>query len=166
MASKADFRLRIGVPSIEVNRLFSIFSDMTPGEQISYEDLTSKANFDIRLKRGYYIAAKRRVERERAIVIYTVPKMGIRRALNEDIPSLAYADIRALSRRARRALRTLACTDYNSLDLAAKQKYNVSATMLGLVDASTRANSVKRIEGAVEKSNAALIISETLKYLT
>lgn len=147
----------------ETTEVLNVFRNLKPGDVVTYGQLlTATGRTDLREIMGAIQSAKNIVERDDKIVIKNIRKTGYKRLENNEIVDTAPVAVKTINRKAKKAARTLACTDFTSLSNDAKVTHNVNMSMLGAIGLCTSESKVKLVESVVRQENQILTLDKTL----
>lgn len=153
-------------PSLEMNLLMGLLSKCEPGDIVTWDQMQSACGVNCRPGRAGYGklgSVKRRLEADLGFVFSTVPRVGVKRCLENEKPDVMAAVSDHIHRAARRGMKVAATVDLSKLDNADKIKFNTRASQLGALSAFTSAKVIKRLETAVTKAEAELPLTKALE---
>lgn len=151
--------------SIDVRLLAERLKKATPGEVISYADLSSVIGQDVRGRQGYarLKSARRVVQREANMIFEAVTRQGLKRCDDMGIVKVAQSCIDSIHRRATRGLKAIACVNVDTLDNNGRILLNATASHLGVLRQVTTAKSQEKLTQAVAKTSDKLPLQKTLE---
>lgn len=136
------------------------------GELVTYEDLRKVIGANVRTSRGHGAlrTARRLVQESHRAVFRAVPNEGLRRLTDEEVTTIAPAEMRNTTRRkAAKTVRELVTVDYDKLPPAARTAHNVGLSMAGALSLAVSAPSQKRLAQACEKAQVQLPVGKVLE---
>jgi len=162
-----DPKRPIGTISIDTRVVYDRLKATQIGETVLYADLTKLIGRDIRGVASWVLqSARRKALHDDQLVFGSVRNEGVRRLADTEIVDTGHDAITQIHRRSVRSLRKLASVqDFSALPPQDKVRHNAYASLLSISAHATRDKQVKKIEQAVEKSQAALAVQRTLDAL-
>ena len=133
------------------------------GEIITYAELNRLTKRDVRKHRGTLHTALLKVLREHKMVFHAVRGIGVKRATDYEINHGEDTFFLAVNRKARRAMKRMACIDYSLLDNTERISYNAKATGIATLAVFCSEPTQLKIRGAVTASNAQLELGTTVQ---
>lgn len=143
----------IFVAGIDAQEIAKRLRATSVGELVTYAELDALIGRDCRT---HGLATARKELLAERIVFSAVAKEGVKRLSPPEIVDAGRATVRKVNRASKRGIRTLAAADFDSLTTQQQMSHNAAMTVLALTASSTSADSIKRIERAVDQSKAAL----------
>lgn len=139
---------------------------LEPGETIEYHELNSLVAGDVQTnKRGNLMSACRVVSREHGIPIATVRKVGVKRLLPSELPSIGDQTGTRIGKIARRGVkRMLEGASRNHLDAQTRSAMNARVSVLGAIASVSSNKGIQRVEREIAntKSQTELPLNRTL----
>jgi hypothetical protein len=149
---------------VEVSLIAERLASISPGESVSYTELTTLAGVDVLRHRNVLSSARRSLQRDKQVVFEAQHGYGLRRLQNEEIAQTGIARVKAIGRSARRGIKTLSCAQYDNLSSAGKTTHTVGMSLLNMIQHSAAEKSVKAVtNGAV--NTQVLPLEQTLRSL-
>lgn len=150
--------------SVEARLIYQAFTKLSPGESISYEELSEITGGDIRQNRGVIYTAINRAQQDDGIIIGCVRKHGYKRLRDEEIASIGDYSISRIRRESRRGLnRVVKVQDFQALPEELKVKHNTSASILSAIHGALRKKALRCVESRVRESVDKLPLAKTLE---
>ncbi len=148
--------------SLETQQLIQRLEELEEGELVAWDELSELVGRDCRREaNGLVWTARRHCERHLSVTFETVPKKGVRRLKNNEIPMQAGKSRRIMHRRAGRAIRTHTCCDPSKLNESERMVYHTYGTQLYFTRKATGERATKLIS---EKSPDSLLnFDQTVK---
>ena len=145
------------------NLLIEELRKVEPGGSIPYKQLSDVCGRNVQRDGYCYLATARRVLlREHETDFATVPKVGLKRVEPNEAAGIGAHSITKMHRESKRGLKRLSVTKVGELDRMEMTKFNAVASGLGALYLMTETRAVKRLESAVDKTQAQLGLKDTL----
>lgn len=129
----------IAETSIEAKLVYERLKKAAENEIITYSELSKVAGRNVTGRARYVLQTARGMcERNDRIVFGCVMKIGLRRLKNDEIPDIGVAKMSHIRRTVKRATRTMACADYDSLSPEKRLSHNVLMSMFGVLHEATK----------------------------
>ncbi len=131
---------------------------------LTYKDLTRSIGLDVQGKARHNLGSARKiVERENRILFSTVPKVGIKRLLDNEIYTAGVETRRVFSRKARRTALKLECVDsFGSMSPIEQNRLNGERTLNAMQQTVSSDRAVRRIGAKVAEERNVLVLAQTL----
>ncbi|CAM6006560.1 unnamed protein product [Sphagnum balticum] len=155
-----------GQLAVETSIALERLSKAKPGETVTYTELNELCGCDVRKRRNIITTPINKLLSEQSKVFVTEHSKGIRLLKNEEIPSLGFKDISRIGKIAKRSVRRLAASDYDSLSETAKIAHNTHLTILSMMNRGATKKSLSLVTEAVEKRTHPLPLGDTLKLFS
>jgi hypothetical protein len=149
--------------AVETTIALRRLAEAKPGETVTYTELNALCGCDVRHRRNVLTTSTNKLLSEQGMVFVVDWGRGVRLVPNEEVPSLSTADLRKLSKAAKRASRRLQAVDYDSLSAQSKLQHNTSLTILQFIQKGATERTQKVIADAVGNRTRPLPMDETLK---
>jgi hypothetical protein len=134
-------------PSVNQQVLCRELMKLNVGETRSYLALSSLIKADVQRDKRYILqSALRAMLREERMVFGVITGVGIYRMNDAQIVDVSAASVGKFHRLSARAIRKLACADFEHLDNDHKIKHHTAASILGTLAYATRTTTVRKIE--------------------
>jgi hypothetical protein len=152
--------------SIEQQDLCKMLLKLEVGETLPYEDASNLIKGNVRAEKRHILqSARQTLLRQHQRVFGIIQGKGIYRMRDMEIVASSNASLSAIHRASIRAVRKLACAEFDALDNEHKIKHHVAASMLGMLAYTTSTSRIQKIENLVSATPKQLEIEETLKSL-
>lgn len=155
-----------GQLAIETSIALERLSKAKPGETVTYKELSELCGCDVRKRRDIITTPINKLLSEQSKVFITEHGKGIRLLTNEEIPALGFKDIGRIGKIAKRSVRRLAASDYDTLSETAKIAHNTHLTILSMMERGTTKKSLTLVTEAVGKRTHPLPLGDTLKLFS
>jgi hypothetical protein len=153
--------------SAEADILCKRLSDLSPGQVVTYEELSMVIARDVRTDaRGALVTARKKAEGDHGMLLVVVRGIGIKRAMGEDYVGQVASAVKHTRLHAKRQLkRSLRMTkeEYTNLSDEQKTKINVDRTICGTVAHFAGGRIAKKIEEEVKVQNERLSIGKVME---
>ena len=142
--------------SVDAQALHRRLANSTPGEIITYEELSAIIRKDVQNKhRSLLDTARRKAQRDESFEFAPVRGIGLKRLENGEIADVASERIRRASRGIRKGLKMLNSVKYDDLTSDQKVKFNTTSACMGMMEAVGKTSTINRIEQATRVSGTA-----------
>lgn len=150
--------------SVDTRLLYERLRKLAPGDNVTYEELSSVIGRDVQNSaRSNLASARRMCENEDRIVTAAVTNVGIKRLLSSEIPATAEAVRAHVGRMTRRGIRKLGAVDLSELTPEQKIKHSTETAHLGALAAFSSSKASRRIEEKVSTNKGdVLALAHTL----
>lgn len=139
--------------SIETQELIARLKTLTQGTEIlKTEEICDTTHRTWPQSRGLLETAFKHLRQE-GMEFAVVPRTGIRRLANEEIPDLGGHYVMKTHRTAARGTRRMASCEYDKLPRAAQNKYNGNMAQLSMAGAVTNIHCSRKMLKAVEDTS-------------
>jgi hypothetical protein len=159
----SEIQKRIPSISIESQEIIRRLEKMAVGDFVSYDELSQLAMGDVRKEKRFALqTARDHLMIHKGAIIECVVNEGVKRLSDAEINKLGEATVAKIHRASHRGLQKLACADYEKLKLSDRIEHNARFSALGALHHITKPSQMKRLQGAVEKTQCRLQLQETL----
>ena len=148
--------------SVDAQLLAKRLEQVLVGEVIEYKDLNSVIKGNTQNgSRGALNAARKTIQREKQIVFEPVLGKGLKRLTDSEIVGTGTAALAKIRRSSKRAVRKLACAEYDKLKPEEQTRFNAVGAMLGALHQASKERNLKVIEGECAVAKAQLSFNAT-----
>jgi len=152
--------------SLDSQMLYDRLIQASPGETISYEELTGIIDRDVQTEAyGCLYTARHKARSLNRKVFGVIANVGLKCLEDDEIVATGYESIKRVRNRARSGLKSLVCLqDYAGLPEPLKIKHNAVASILMVANRVTAPKKVAALEGVVAEKMEKLTFHQTLRF--
>lgn len=153
----------VGQRSYETELVIARLREAIDGEDysiITYEELARIGGSAIRRRLP---SIRHQVGSEHRRLFGIVPTIGIKLLTVDEQAALPDSQLRKTRSAAKRHNKELSLVQYSQLSESQRARFNVAASVHGAIEVATKADSITRLEGAVQQAGEKLAIGDTLK---
>ena len=152
--------------SVDTTRLVEKLLSVTPGDFISYEDLSNEIGRNVREEaRGQLNYARTKILNESRVDFVPLPGKGLRRLTDAEVANSGLKHLRRVRNAARRGGRHMgAIQDFNALANEDKIKHTSALAALGAMEHMAREKPLKLIEQHIMNTGLPPTVAGTLDY--
>lgn len=133
--------------SIETRMMIDRLSQMTPGETITYDELTRLIERDVTKKgRCNLTAAMRKCRDWHKLAIVTVRNVGVKCLYSREISGAMTSQFQRIGRAARRTQKTATCAKVEELTPDERMTYFAARSIAGALEFTARKHTFKQVE--------------------
>lgn len=156
----------IGEAGNDVRLVVEAMRKVSPGETVSYRELTQLIGRDVTVHRHICETARRILLREHNMVFRAVMNDGFRRLDDSQVVDVVNVDRKQrIRRQAAHAVRELGTVNYQRLDKDRQLRHNTGLAMFGTLIQATGRASLKRLQERVANAGGKIDAKGTLKLI-
>ena len=133
--------------SVDTQTIALLLLSVPPAGEIDYASMSAAIGRDVQTRARHILnSAVRRVLREKQMVFAPVIGKGLKRLDDIGVLGVGTAAIASIGRKSRRAVKKLACANYDALKPPERVQRNVMASQFGMLTHITSASTQKKLE--------------------
>ena len=149
--------------SVDAQLLARHLEKVQVGEVIEYAALNKIINANVQNgARSILAAARKKVLNDERIVFDVIMGKGLKRLNDSEIIGTGTCALARIRRTSRRAVKKLACAEYDKLPTGEQTKFNAVASMLGALNQAAKDSNLRSLETKVAEARSQISFNATL----
>lgn len=156
----------IGEASADVRLVVEHMKKVSPGDTVTYQELTRLIGRDVTVHRHICDSARRILLREHNAVFRAVMNEGFRRLEDSQVVDVVTVERKQrIRKQAASAIREISSVNYQRLDKDRQLRHNTGLAMFGALIQATGRASVKKLQERVANAGGKIDAKGTLKLI-